>query len=88
MAAVYAEVRDKVPALLPLADPSRGPGMHATSTIDFIVVVSGRVTLVLENGEADLAAGDAVVQLGAWHTWRNPWDEPCVLTGAALAAGR
>jgi mannose-6-phosphate isomerase-like protein (cupin superfamily) len=87
MTAVYAEVRDKVPGLIPLADPSRGPGMHATDTIDFIVVVSGRVTLVLENGEADLAAGDAVVQRGTWHSWRNPWDEPCVLAGTILATG-
>ena len=28
--------------------------MHATDTIDYLVILSGRVTLVVENGEAEL----------------------------------
>lgn len=51
--------------------------MHATDTIDYLVVLSGRVTLVLENGEAALGPGDFVVDRGVLHGWRNDHDEPC-----------
>jgi quercetin dioxygenase-like cupin family protein len=51
--------------------------MHATDTIDFLVVLSGRVTLVLEDEEADLGPGDFVVDRGVVHGWRNDHDEPC-----------
>jgi len=51
--------------------------MHATDTIDYLVVLSGQVTLVLENGEAALGPGDFVVDRGVIHGWRNDHDEPC-----------
>jgi len=51
--------------------------MHATDTIDYLVVLRGRVTLVLEAGEASLGAGDFVVDRGVVHGWRNDHDEPC-----------
>ena len=52
--------------------------MHATDTIDYLVILSGRVTLVLEEGEVDLEPHDFVVDRGVVHGWRNPHDEPCV----------
>lgn len=52
--------------------------MHATDTIDYLIILSGRVTLVLENGEADLGPGDFVVDRGVMHGWRNPHAEDCV----------
>lgn len=52
--------------------------MHATDTIDYLVILSGRVTLVLETGEVDLAPHDFIVDRGVVHGWRNPHDEPCV----------
>jgi len=52
--------------------------MHATDTIDYLIILSGKVTLVLEEGEADLGPGDFVVDRGVVHGWRNPHDEPCV----------
>lgn len=51
--------------------------MHATDTIDYLVVLQGRVTLVLENGEAALGPGDFVVDRGVMHGWRNDHEEPC-----------
>jgi mannose-6-phosphate isomerase-like protein (cupin superfamily) len=87
MNAIFSEIQEKLPDLIPLRDPRRGPGMHAHNTIDFVVVVSGRVRLMLEDGHVDLAAGDAVVQRGTWHAWHNPWQEPCVIAGASIAAG-
>ena len=60
--------------------------MHATDTIDYLVILSGRVTLVLEEGEADLGPGDLVVDRGVVHGWRNPYDEPCVAAVVNLPA--
>jgi mannose-6-phosphate isomerase-like protein (cupin superfamily) len=61
--------------------------MHAHHSLDFVVVAAGRVLLVLESGEVELGPGDAVVQQGTWHAWRNPWEEPCVLAGIVMGAG-
>lgn len=67
--------------------PPRMPEfMHATDTIDYLVVLQGRVTLVLESGEADLSAGDFVIDRGVLHAWRNPHDEPCVAAVVNLPA--
>ena len=60
--------------------------MHATDTIDYLIILSGKVTLVLEEGEADLGPGDFVVDRGVVHGWRNPHDEPCVAAVVNLPA--
>ena len=60
--------------------------MHATDTIDYLVVLSGRVTLVLEAGEAELGPGDLVVDRGVIHGWRNRHDVPCVCAVVNLPA--
>ncbi len=62
------------------------PLMHATDTIDYLVVLSGRVKLVLENGEAELGPGDLVVDRGVMHGWANPWTEDCVAAVVNLPA--
>ena len=60
--------------------------MHATDTIDYLVILQGRVTLVLETGEARLGAGDFVVDRGVLHGWRNEHDEPCIAAVVNLPA--
>lgn len=61
------------------AFPPNSPAlMHATDTLDYLVILSGRVTLVLEDGEAALGPGDFVVDRGVMHGWRNEHAEPCV----------
>ncbi|MCB2074701.1 MAG: cupin domain-containing protein [Novosphingobium sp.] len=60
--------------------------MHATDTIDYLVIISGRVTLVLEKGEADLGPGDFIVDRGVMHGWRNPHDEDCIAAVVNLPA--
>lgn len=52
--------------------------MHATDTLDYLIVLSGNVTLVLEEGEAALGPGDFVIDRGVLHGWRNDGTEPCV----------
>ncbi len=57
-------------------DPDQ-PGMHATDTLDFMVVVYGRIVLGLDDGEHELGPGDVVIQRGNRHRWRVASDEPC-----------
>jgi hypothetical protein len=46
--------------------------MHTTDSIDYVMVVSGEVTLDLDDGEQTvLRAGDVVIQNGTRHAWRN-----------------
>lgn len=58
------------------APGARHPGMHRTQTVDYAVVCSGRITLVLDDSETDLEAGDVVIQRGTNHAWANRSDEP------------
>jgi naringenin degradation protein FdeH len=67
-------------------DTSRNPMMHTTDTIDYVVVLSGRVTLLLDEGEVELNPFDAVVQRGTNHYWLNYGDTPALLMGVLLAA--
>lgn len=64
-----------------LAPASSGSsiGLHITDTLDYAVVVTGEITLVTQNGETTLCAGDVVVDRGVLHTWRNDTSELCRL---------
>ncbi len=65
------------------------PGMHTTDTIDFVLIMSGTVTLELDGGRSvELAAGDCVVQSGNRHAWRNGTDAPCVLAISMVGSHR
>jgi quercetin dioxygenase-like cupin family protein len=57
--------------------PGGGSPMHATDTIDYIVVVSGENIFVTETDETLLRAGDVLVDRGHVHAWRNDSDKPC-----------
>ncbi|WP_253849098.1 cupin domain-containing protein [Mycobacterium asiaticum] len=52
-----------------------GPGvefsMHHTDTVDFDLVVSGSVELILDDGPHPLEAGDTAVVTGVDHAWRT-----------------
>jgi mannose-6-phosphate isomerase-like protein (cupin superfamily) len=61
-------------------------GMHRTASVDLIYVMSGGVSLELDDGTVNLAAGDTLVQNGTRHAWRNPFDEPCVLVIVLIGA--
>jgi mannose-6-phosphate isomerase-like protein (cupin superfamily) len=60
--------------------------MHATDTIDYLVVISGEVVLVLEAGEVTLRAGDFIVDRGVNHGWRNDGAEPAVYASVTIPA--
>ena len=60
-------------------DTSRGPAMHQTNSTDFIVVLSGKVTLVLDKEERNLEPFDVVVQRGTNHAWINTGTDDALL---------
>lgn len=66
--------------------PGGGSPMHATDTLDFLVVVSGEVVLITESGETLLRAGDVLVDRGVAHAWRNDSDEPCRIVNVLCPA--
>jgi len=79
IAAAIADLEAKLPGLGAHMEPGE-PGMHTTATVDFEVVLSGAVTLELDDGaKVTLHPGDTVVQNGTRHRWSNEGTEPAVL---------
>ena len=60
-------------------DTSKHPAMHKTETIDYIILLKGDVTLILDEEEVDLKPFDVVVQRGTNHAWVNNGNEPALL---------
>jgi naringenin degradation protein FdeH len=63
-----------------VADASETPPhplMHRTETIDYAIILSGEIHMVLDHSEVALKAGDTVVQRGTNHAWSNRSDRPC-----------
>ena len=57
----------------------RHPLMHRTETIDYAIILSGEITMVLDDVDVELKAGDVVVQCGTNHAWSNRSNAPCVI---------
>ncbi|MDE0725875.1 MAG: cupin domain-containing protein [Alphaproteobacteria bacterium] len=62
------------------------PGMHKTDTVDYIILLSGRVSMILDDGEVDMEPLDVVIQRGTNHAWVNRGNEPAVLAGILIDA--
>lgn len=58
---------------------ARHPWMHRTDSVDYAVVLSGEIWMLLDDPEDDvlLKPGDVVVQRGTNHAWANRGAEPC-----------
>jgi oxalate decarboxylase/phosphoglucose isomerase-like protein (cupin superfamily) len=68
-----------------------GPGvtsrMHSNETVDYTVIMSGEIVMLLEDGcEVHLRAGDVVVQRATKHDWVNRGTVPCVVAFILLDA--
>lgn len=75
------------PGITDLMEP-KNPGMHTTPSIDYDFVLDGTVHLELTDGEVELHAGDAVVQYGTRHAWRNRSDAVATLLVVLLGVGQ
>jgi quercetin dioxygenase-like cupin family protein len=67
-------------------DGQKHPGMHKTKSVDFLVIVSGEVWMILDDEEVLLRAGDVCVQRGTLHAWSNRTDEPCLIAAVLVDA--
>jgi quercetin dioxygenase-like cupin family protein len=54
----------------------RHPMMHRTETIDYAIVLSGELTLLLDDTDVLLREGDVVIQCGTNHAWSNRSGKP------------
>ena len=65
-------------------DTSRNPGMHRSHTTDYIILLSGEITLVLDREERTLKPFDCVIQRGTNHAWVNRGSEPALLMAVLI----
>ena len=66
--------------------PARHPGMHRTASIDYALVMTGEIDMLMDDSEVHLVAGDVVVQQGTNHAWANRGDTPCQIAFVLIGA--
>ena len=67
-------------------ESAKHPTMHKTDSIDYLVVISGSMHMLMEEGEVELHAGDCIVQRGTNHAWVNRSGKPCLLAAVLIDA--
>ena len=68
-------------------DPAaRHPNMHKTDTVDYIILLSGEVTMLVDEAEVEMQPLDVVIQRGTNHGWANKGSEPAVLAAILIDA--
>ena len=65
---------------------TQDPRMHTTRSVDYIVLLRGEVTLLLDEDEVDLKPFDVVIQRGTNHAWINKGTEVAELVGILVDA--
>ena len=55
---------------------ARHPGMHKTNSIDYAIIMSGEIDMLVDDDEVHLKAGDVIVQRGNNHAWANRGTNP------------
>jgi mannose-6-phosphate isomerase-like protein (cupin superfamily) len=58
---------------------ARHPYLHRTDTVDYAVVLQGSITMLLDDEDVELSAGDVVIQNGTNHAWANRGQAPCLM---------
>ncbi len=63
--------------------PSKAPldratikGWHRVSSMSYVTITNGEVTLLMEEGQVTLRGGDLLVMRNAMHTWHNATATP------------
>ena len=82
--AIGEDAEDMGARMLGTAPPANGtrftindfpPGntgvMHRTDTVDYVLVLSGEIDMVMDDSTVRLEAGDVMVQRGTIHAWFN-----------------
>jgi len=83
----YAETRErfvKMGAEHALVDTTRHPAMHKTHTLDYIILLEGEVTLLLDEADVPMKPFDVVIQRGTNHAWLNTGDGVATLMAVLI----
>jgi quercetin dioxygenase-like cupin family protein len=64
----------------------RHPSMHRTDSVDYIILLKGEVTALLDVGEVNMKPFDVLIQRGTNHGWVNYGDEPALLVAVLVDA--
>jgi mannose-6-phosphate isomerase-like protein (cupin superfamily) len=56
---------------------ARHPFMHRTRSVDYAIVLTGEIDMLLDDSEVHLKAGDILVQQGTNHAWVNNGTQTC-----------
>lgn len=84
MQEMAAQAFENVGAAHHRIDTTKHPAMHKTETIDYIILLKGDVTLILDEEEVKLKPFDVVVQRGTNHAWVNNGNEPALLIAVLI----
>jgi quercetin dioxygenase-like cupin family protein len=64
------------------------PLMHKTETLDYIIILSGEIYLILDEEETLLKTGDIVIQKATNHAWSNRSEQPCIQLAILIDANQ
>jgi mannose-6-phosphate isomerase-like protein (cupin superfamily) len=57
--------------------PVKHPMMHRTRSLDYAVILSGEIDMLLDDTSVHLQQGDVIVQQATNHGWVNHGSQPC-----------
>ncbi|MDA9022206.1 cupin domain-containing protein [Alphaproteobacteria bacterium] len=60
-----------------IVEGARHPFMHRTDSLDYAVVLTGEIYMMMDEDEYLVKAGDVIIQQGTNHAWSNRGTEPC-----------
>lgn len=58
---------------------AKHPWMHRTKSVDYGIVISGEIYLVLDDREVLMRPGDVCIQRGTNHAWSNRSETNCIM---------
>ena len=67
-------------------DTSRHPSMHRTKTVDYMILLNGEVSMLLDEGEVEMKPLDVLIQRGTNHGWVNHGTETALLMAVLIDA--
>jgi quercetin dioxygenase-like cupin family protein len=64
-----------------IVENARHPFTHRTDSLDYAIVLTGEIWMMMDEEEDDLLlkAGDVLIQRGNNHAWSNRGTETCII---------
>ena len=56
---------------------ARHPYTHRTKSVDYAIVLTGEIDMLLDDSQVHLKAGDVLIQQGTNHAWVNNGTDTC-----------